>query len=169
MKIPAEIKPEWVRISVDNREQCPIDVSPMIAVPATLQTGDYALTDMPGVAALERKNLSDLLGVIGQSRERFEKEIDRLLAYPVRGIFVESSWREIESGAYRSDVKPAAVIGSLLGWAARGIPIFMCEDHARCGQFITRVLFTAARRRWRESRALLAVLDEPPAALPVKQ
>lgn len=114
---------------------------------------------MPDVAALERKSLSDLLGVIGQGRERFEKEVDRLLAYPVRGIFVEANWQDIESGNYRSEIKPAAAIGSLIGWAARGLPIFMCGSHERCGKFITRMLFIAARRRWRENRSLLAILD----------
>ena len=166
MKIPANIKPEWIEVAVDTREQQPVDVSPMVAVSATLATGDYGLLAMPEVCDLERKILSDLLGVIGKGRDRFEREIDRLVGYPVRGIFIESSWEELEAGCYRSEVTPAAAIGSLLGWAARGIPIFMCGDHIRCGKFITRVLFTAARRRWRESRALLARLDVEPGESP---
>lgn len=155
MKIPAELRPEQVRVIIDTREQCPVDVSPMIAEVGTLATGDYALAALPGVCAIERKSESDLLCCIGGERERFDKEIVRLLAYPVRALVIESTWPRIEAGDWpRSKITPAAAMGSLIGWAAMGLPIFMAGDHQRAGQFISRILFTAARRRWRELRTL---------------
>lgn len=160
MKIPAEPKPEWIQVAVDTREQRPVDVSPMQIIRTSLVTGDYGLIAMPKLAALERKELSDLCSVVGRDRDRFEREIDRLLAFPVRGIFVESTWDAVADGDYRGEVSPSAVTASLLGWAARGVPVFMCGSHERCGKFISRVLYLAARRRWRESRQLLAVLEE---------
>ena len=153
-KLPADLTPERVVVVIDSREQLPIDVSPMRSQIGTLATGDYGLKAMPHLAAIERKSESDLLGCIGVERERFEREIMRLLAYPVRGIVIESTWERIEAGEWRSKVTPAAALGSLLGWAAMGIPIFMVGNHERAGQFIARILFTAARREYRKLRGL---------------
>jgi hypothetical protein len=38
------------------------------------------------------------------------------------------------------------------------VPIVMAGDHERCGRFVARLLFLAARRRWRESRALVCAV-----------
>ena len=159
--LPAELAPEAVIVTIDSREQIPGDVSPMQSEVGTLPTGDYGLKAMPHLAALERKSESDLLGCIGIERERFEKEIIRLLAYPVRGIVVESTWERIEAGQWRSKVTPTAALGSLLGWSAMGIPIFMVGNHERAGQFIARILYTAARREYRKLRGLLTPPSTP--------
>ena len=60
----------------------------------------------------------------------------------------------IEAGNWKSKVTPAAAVGSLLGWIAPGVPVIMAGDHDRAGRYVSRLLFTAARRRWREARAL---------------
>lgn len=140
---------------VDTREQLPLDLSPLQAVAGTLPTGDYSVKGLEGVVAIERKSLGDLLGCIGQHRERFDREVQRLLAYPCRCIVVEASWPDLEQGEWRSKVTPSAAIGSVLGWIAQGVPIIMAGDHARAGRYVSRLLFTAARRRWREARALV--------------
>jgi hypothetical protein len=74
---------------------------------------------------------------------------------------VESTWAEIEAGNWRSKVAPAAAVGSLLGWIAAGLPIVMAGDHARAGRVVGRLLYIAARRRWREARALVANIVVP--------
>jgi ERCC4-type nuclease len=109
------------------------------------------------VVSIERKSLTDLLACVGQDRERFDREVQRLLAYPVRCLVVESTWCEVEAGEWRSKVTPQAVVGSLLGWMAAGLPIILAGDHHRAGRFVSRLLFMAARRRWREARALIAI------------
>jgi hypothetical protein len=68
-----------------------------------------------------------------QERGRFDREIQRLLAYSVRGIVVESTWAALEAGGWRSQVTPAAAVGSCLGWIAAGVPIIMAGDHDRAG------------------------------------
>ncbi len=108
------------------------------------------------VIAVERKSLSDLLSCVGTERERFEREVQRLLAYPCRALVVESTWPELEAGEWRSQIKPTAVIGSLLGWIAMGLPVIMATDHRRAGRYVSRLLYIAARRRLREARALVA-------------
>jgi len=158
--IPATLHPEAVTAIIDTREQLPLDLSPLQSVTGTLTTGDYSVKGLEAVIAVERKSLSDLLGCIGQHRERFEREIQRLLAYPTRAIVVEATWANLERGEWQSRITPAAAIGSVLGWIAAGVPIIMCGDHARAGRYVGRLLFTAARRRWRECRALAGPIIE---------
>lgn len=154
--LPAELRPEQVVAVVDTREQLPLDLSPLAVEVGTLTTGDYSVRGLENVIAIERKSLSDLLGCIGQERERFDREVLRLLAYPCRAIVIESTWADLEAGDWRSKVTSSAVIGSCLGWIAAGVPIVLAGDHERAGRYVSRLLFTAARRRWREARALAA-------------
>ncbi len=153
--LPATLNPESVVAVIDTREQLPLDLSPLQTVGGTLSTGDYSVRGLEHVVAIERKNLSDFLGCIGQHRERFDREVQRLLAYPVRTLVVEASWQAIEAGEWRSQVTPAAALGSLLGWIAQGLPVIMAGDHARAGRYASRLLYTAARRRYRELRSLV--------------
>lgn len=155
MKLLVTPSPESIVAVVDSREQLPLDLKPLASEIGTLATGDYSVKHLEHVIAIERKSLGDLLSCIGTSRERFDREVQRLLAYPVRALVVESTWGEIESGAYRSKVTPSAAIGSLLGWVAAGVPILMTGDHERAGKYVSRLLFITARRRWREARSLL--------------
>ena len=129
-------------------------MAPLESVTATLATGDYSLRALEHVVAIERKSLPDLLACVGRERDRFDREVHRLLAYPVRALVVEATWNDIEVGAWRGEVKPAAALGSLLGWVANGLPVLMAGDHERAGRYVARLLVIAARRRWRELRAL---------------
>jgi hypothetical protein len=160
MKLPASIEPEGITAIIDTREQCPLELSPLRVVRGTLDTGDYSIAGLEHVVSLEWKSLADLLACVGQERERFDREVQRLLAYPVRALLVEATWDEIEIGDLRPQVTAAAALGSVLGWIAAGLPVVMCGDHARAGRFASRLLFTAARRRWREARALISNLAE---------
>lgn len=140
---------------VDTREQNPLDLSPLRTERATLVTGDYTIKGLERQIAIERKSLSDLVGVIGRDRERFEREVQRLLAYPVRALVVESDWTEIEMRQWpaKSRIAPSHVVGSLLGWQALGLPVLMAGNHRRAGKLVARLLYISARRRWREASA----------------
>jgi ERCC4-type nuclease len=139
---------------VDTREQLPLDLSPLRVEAGTLATGDYSVKGLESVIAIERKSLPDLLACVGTERERFDREVQRLLAYPCRAIVIEATWGDLESGGWRSQIQPNAALGSVLGWVAAGVPVIMAGDHARAGRYVGRLLFTAARRRWREARIL---------------
>ena len=167
-RLPAELHPGQVAAIIDTREQLPLDLSPLQSVVGSLATGDYSVKGLETIIAVERKSLADLLGCIGQERERFDREVIRMLAYPVRAIVAETTWPEIEAGQWRSKVTPAAAVGSLLGWIAQGVPIIMACDHERAGRYVSRLLFTAARRRWREARELLATVQAVGADDPIK-
>lgn len=161
MKLPATIKPEDVVAVVDSREQTPLCLDPLQSVSGTLATGDYSVRGLEHVVSIERKSLPDLLASVGRERERFNREVQRLIAYPSRALVVEATWSDLERGEWRSQVTPAAAIGSVLGWVDAGLPVVMAEDHARAGRYVSRLLFTAARRRWRECRVLASGILEP--------
>lgn len=156
--LPVEPRPEWLTAIIDTREQHPLDLAPMRVERGTLPTGDYSLAGLTNVVAIERKSAEDMLACIGRERERFDREVQRLLAYPVRAVVVEAGWQFFERGEWRGNITPNAAIGSLLGWIAAGVPIVMAYDHARAGRFVSRMLFLAARRRWREARMLVSTV-----------
>ncbi len=150
--LPATLDPSSITAIIDTREQTPLELSPLKVIRGTLPTGDYSLAGLEHLVTIERKSLNDLLGCVGSDRERFDREIQRMLAYPVRVLLVEASWSEIEMGRWSNRVTSQAVIGSLLGWIASGIQVELVGDHARAGQHASRLLFTIARRRYRELR-----------------
>ena len=156
MKLPSELPAENVVAVIDTREQLPLDLSPLRMERGTLPTGDYSVRGLENVVAIERKSLVDLLGCIGGERERFDREVMRLVAYPTRCLVVESTWPIIEAANWKSKITANAAIGSLLGWIAAGLPVVMTGDRERAGRYVSRLLFTAARRRWREARSLIA-------------
>jgi len=160
--LPVELKPERITAIIDTREQLPLELAPLQVERGTLKTGDYSVKGLEHIIAIERKSATDMLACIGRERERFDAEIQRMLAYDVRAIVIEAGWGYFERGDWQSKITPAQAMASLLGWITYGIPIVMCYDHARAGVFVSRILFTAARRRWREARELIkhAVAEE---------
>jgi DNA excision repair protein ERCC-4 len=159
MRLPASLDHSKVVALVDTREQTPLDLSPLSVESTTLPTGDYSVKGLESVVAVERKSLDDLLGCVGRERERFDREVQRLLAYPVRVLVVESTWGEIDLGQWRSKITPEAVIGSLLAWEAMGLSVHMAGDHRRAGKHVARLLYQVAKRRYRELRTLVGVLE----------
>ena len=111
MRIPAQLQPEQVLALIDTREQLPLDLSPLQTGSATLATGDYSVKGLENIVAVERKSEGDLLGCVGRERERFEREVQRLLAYPVRCLVVESTWSAIELGHWRYFTRPHVGVG----------------------------------------------------------
>ncbi len=158
-KLPAKLDPSQVVCIIDSREQNALNLEPLTSVTSTLPTGDYSIRGLEHVVAIERKSLDDLVGCVGRDRERFEREVQRLLAYPVRILVVESSWEAIESHEpinpqWRGKVTREAVLGSLMGWQAAGLSVHMAGDHQRAGKHVARLLYHVANRRYRELRAL---------------
>ena len=96
------LKPENIIALVDSREQRPLNLEPLRYEAATLTTGDYTIKGLEHVVAIERKSEGDLLACVGRERERFDREIQRLMAFPVRALVVESSWEAMEIGEWRS-------------------------------------------------------------------
>jgi DNA excision repair protein ERCC-4 len=161
MKLPASLKPEKVVAICDTREQQPWVLAPLRTIGGTLDTGDYSIQGLEHVVRVERKSLPDLVACIGRERERFDREVQRLLAYPVRLLIVEATWSQIEghepaNPQWRGPITSTQVIGSLLSWTARGLPIHMAGDHHRAGVHCARVLYSVAKHRYQELRQLVS-------------
>jgi DNA excision repair protein ERCC-4 len=150
MKGHADLRYENLVAVIDTRDQLPLDLSPLRTVRGTLTTGDYSIVGLEHLVAVERKSLNDLLMCVGRERERFERCVQRLLAYPNRAIVIEASWSSIDLGQWRGDIKPKVVRGSLTGWMARGIPVILSGTAEQAGRDVAHFLFLSARHRWRE-------------------
>lgn len=145
-----KLDPSRLLVLVDKREQRPWNMDPLPTQSATLQTGDYTLAALASEIAIERKSLDDLLGCIGTGRDRFERELDRLRAYPLRCVIVEANWGDIETGSYRSKVNPNAAMGSICGWMSRGIPFIFAGRSDRAAKLAGRMMFLYAKKRYAE-------------------
>ena len=160
MKLSSTLSPEDIVAVIDSREQLPFDLAPLQMTTGTLTTSDYSIVGLEHCIAIERKSLGDLVACCGTERERFERELKRLLAYETRAVIVEACWDEIERGEWRSKISPASVIGSILGWQAMGVPFVLAGTRERAQDYCRRILYISARRRWREARALVAMVIE---------
>ena len=138
---------------VDSREKTPLDLSPIQSKVGTLTTGDYSVFGLESHISVERKSLPDMVMCCGSERERFSKEIKRLLSYSVRAVVIEASWDDIKKGGWRSSLTPNHVIGSIVGWSCLGVPFFMAGSDA--GDIVSRILLQGARKKYSEIYRML--------------
>ena len=100
-----------MKIIIDTREQTPFDFGKFECevVTDTLATGDYSLAGLEDRCAIERKSLDDLLGcLIGEGRERFERELVCAAGLECFTVVVEVSMQDMAGGNYPSRMKPHA-------------------------------------------------------------
>jgi ERCC4-type nuclease len=150
--LPADLDPALVVAVIDNREQLPWDLSPLRMIRGTLQTGDYGLAAAPEAVAIERKSLPDLLGCITNGRERFERELDRLRAFPTRAVIVEARWDELRAGCWDNKVSAKAATGSVLRWICDGVSFVLAGDRDQAQMVASRMLYLAAKKIWTQAR-----------------
>ena len=142
-------------ILIDRREQNPWTFPNLSSQQGTLTCGDYSVVGLTHMVSLERKSLDDLLTCVGRERARFLRELQRLRAYRFRCLVVEASYSDLERGAWRSQLKPSHVLGSLAAWMARySLPVMLCGDHQAAGRFAERFLYQCARCVASENAAL---------------
>lgn len=130
---------------VDTREQLPLDLrwrsgEGLKTIRRKLDTGDYSLDGFEDRISVERKSIPDLMGCIGKGRDRFERELERILLIPTRAVVVEGNWIDIELGKYPGRVNSNAAIGSILGWISRGIPFIFAGNRTRASEYVARLL-----------------------------
>jgi DNA excision repair protein ERCC-4 len=112
-------------VIVDTREQEPLVFPRLEAIPGTLLTGDYSVVGLESLFAVERKSIPDLVGCcMGESRERFERELHRLRGFRFKRLLVVGSEEAILAERYRSNIKPQAVLATLGAFEVRyDVPI----------------------------------------------
>jgi DNA excision repair protein ERCC-4 len=100
----------------DTREQTPLRFTRYPSEVGTLTTGDYSIRGFESDFAIERKSLEDLLSSL--TRER-----DRLRGYDFCRLLIIGTEAQVMARAYRARMEPKAVLASLLGIEARGVPV----------------------------------------------
>jgi ERCC4-type nuclease len=111
-----------MRVVIDTREQVPFTFGGYACEvqAGTLTTGDYSLAGLEYRVAVERKSLDDLMGcLVGDGRERFERELARARGLDAFCVVVEASFQDMAEGRYRSRMKPHAALQSILAFQVR--------------------------------------------------
>ena len=150
---PRVLRPQDFLVLQDSRERLPWDLRPLRVEVATLSTGDYSIRGLEDLVALERKSLGDLIGCCGSARERFQRELDRLRAFPSRAVVVEAAWSDISAGGWPGLVSPAVVASSIASWTSEGIAFVLAGDRQGAQDFAVRFLLSCARHAHRRLRA----------------
>jgi DNA excision repair protein ERCC-4 len=124
-------------IIVDSREQTPLVFTRLPSIVQGLVTGDYGILGHDGWT-VERKSIADLVASLSGERERFMKEIQRMLGYEFRRLLVIGAESDIHLGQYRSKMTPKAVIASLAAIEAKGVPLVYARTPAIAAQLVER-------------------------------
>lgn len=117
----------------DTREQVPwtFEGQGITVQRATLDTGDYSLPGLETRVCVERKSLDDWVGSVMSARGRFYRELDRMRAFQFRCVIIEAGVREVMAGRYKSEVKPASVLGFIAEIAVQqAVPVYLAGTRA---------------------------------------
>jgi DNA excision repair protein ERCC-4 len=148
-------------IVIDTREQDPLAFGRLQSIRGTLQTGDYSIRGLEEQFAVERKSISDLVGCcMGDSRQRFERELHRLRGFRFKRLLIVGTEEEILSGRYHSNIKPQAVMATLGAFEARyDLPVMFRPSPELAAAQIERWAFWFSREMvevvnnlWRSAR-----------------
>lgn len=150
----ADLRPVVI---VDTREQEPLPIERLPVTRGTLYTGDYSVRGMEELFAVERKSVPDLVSCCAASnRERFENELHRLRGFRFRRLLVIGTKQEIEAGAYRSSIRPSAVIGTLNAFEVRyDVPVVFEPDPASAARRVESWAWYCAREAVESVNAML--------------
>lgn len=119
-----------------------------------LKAGDYAAMLTPDALPseqliIERKTASDLLGTISHGRERFERELERMVEYDFKALVIEATLPELVANP--GGMSPASIVGSLIAFAQRfNIHVLYAGNRA----YAERLTFKFCER-WVRDRTLL--------------
>ena len=124
----------------DTREQAPYQFEKYRCELgcASLPTGDYSIAGLEDRAAIERKTLDDLIScLMGDNRERFQRELARLRGYDVAAVVIEASMEDAREHRYRSKMEPHAVLQSILAFQVRYGVSFIWAGSREGGEYVT--------------------------------
>lgn len=123
-------------IIVDTREKLPLRFRDHATVRRSLKTGDYSIEGYTDRISIERKSLPDLLQSISTSRKRFDKCVERLLEFETKALLIEAMPFNLENGGWRSKVHPNAVLGSVISWKMRGLPVIYASTQEQASRYV---------------------------------
>jgi DNA excision repair protein ERCC-4 len=153
-----------MNLLVDSREQTPFPFTDYncTVIPGTLTTGDYSVVGLENRCAVERKSLDDLLGcLVGDGRDRFERELARGRGLDAFTVVVEASFQDVADGKYRSKMKPHAALQSILAFSSRYRTQFLFAGNRKGAEYATYHFLRHFLRDMRETlKAISAHTEE---------
>lgn len=127
-------------ILIDSREQLPFSFSKYGVSTAVegLPVGDYSLPGFQDWAAVERKNLEDLIScLMGENRARFERELTKGRSYDLFAVVVEAPLLAVSQGRYRSEMKAHAALQSIITFQVRYRVPFVWAGNRAGAEYVT--------------------------------
>lgn len=123
-------------VIVDTREKRPLSFTGHPVVRRGLRTGDYSIDGYADKIAIERKSLPDLLGSLTSGRKRMDACVERLLQYESKALLIEAMPFNLENGCWRPKVHPNAVLGSVISWKMRGLPVIYASTQEQASRYV---------------------------------
>lgn len=127
-------------VIVDSREQKPYTFGKSKV--AGLKTGDYSILGLEDKISIERKSKSDLFSSLsGKNRDRFKKEIIRLVDYDYGALIIESDVPDLLIPLPHTQMNPKAVIGSVITWSIiYNLHVFFASDRKHAKAVVYKLL-----------------------------
>ena len=145
-----------MKLVIDTREQRPFtfEAYECWTVRGTLNVGDYSVQGFEEAISVERKSLDDLVGcLMGDSRDRFEKELARSRGLERFVVCIESAYEDVAKHRYKSRMNPVAVIQSLLAFWIRYDTAFYFAGSRAAAEYFTfgylRKFVEEQGKRWK--------------------
>jgi len=132
------MKSEMVVI-VDSREQKPYRF-PRYEV-KMLPTGDYSIFGLEDKITIERKSHKDAFSSVGNRRDRFRRELERMSDFDYAAIVVEADIKTfLETPAF-SRMQPKPALNTLIAWSVKyGVHLFFAGDRLYGNALTLRLL-----------------------------
>ncbi len=133
--------PKGFILVIDSREQLPLFTGSLpkglVIVRDTLNVGDYSIRGFESQIAVERKTIGDLLGCLGNDRERFKRELEKLKAYEWKAICLEGTEDELLQYHDFSLMNPNSVRQSIVSINIRyGIQFYFSQKRSSIERWI---------------------------------
>ena len=162
--LPTDVIDSPFEISIDLREKLAFDFSAIrgdqkernkrINVRIRrehLITGDYSIFGWHNRVAIERKSHPDIYQTLGQHRDRFEKEMNRLNELEFAAVVLECSWDELLTPPKYSELNPKTVYRTILAWMVRYPKVHWVTSVAGNGRiFAEKATYRLLERFWKE-------------------
>jgi DNA excision repair protein ERCC-4 len=134
-------------VVIDSREQDPLIFHNLASVRGTLYTGDYSILGSEELIAVERKTIPDLVSCcMGESRDRFQRELHRLRGFHFKRLLIIGSRGEIELQRYYSRIAPKAVLATLSAFEVRyDCPVVFAPTAVEAASQVERWFYYFAR------------------------
>lgn len=125
-------------ILVDSREQRPLVFGRLHSERGTLPTGDYAIKGAEDSFVVEKKAIDDFVGcLLKPNRDRFQKEIHRMQAFPFRRLLILGHKRALETGQFRSTIPVPVVLAALDRIEiATSVPVVFASTYEEAAQLV---------------------------------